>query len=531
MKTRSFNFVAAGAMLIACAGALASCNSGSGKTYYDGDITVDTRGTTIDFWTGFGAAVTSNLQEVLDDFTAQTGIKVTHTSKNGYENLQSAINLSASTVTYPNVSVGYPDHFAGYIDSNIQLALDGFIGSDSLIPATRTGTAADSAASGTFKELPAFNYDDFYSSYLTENTTLKFKEGGAGLVMGIPFNKSTEVMAYNKTFFDAAVIKNAGIALPTTWDEVKTQSDKILNYVKTNHVYGQVLASDGKVYATAADVPSADSVLLDFTSVAEGSFYPLSYDSQANWFITGIRQWGGVYTSVDKATMRGYIHFYDNDNKAKTKDFLTTLNLAYQGGDLAIPATFSEASYCSNHFKIYQSLMNIGSSAGVSNCVPAGDAFQVACAPIPYKTADKKYVISQGTNLCIFDKGTNAERVASWKLVKFLSQVENGKFAALSGYFPTCKSALNSDIYQEFINATSGSSTDKVNRSAAMVNASVYSSDSLNWQKFVDPGFNGSSTIRNSVDTVTAQVFITKTGIDQVMADQYSALADYVPAA
>jgi ABC-type glycerol-3-phosphate transport system substrate-binding protein len=144
MKMKSFNFVAAGAMLLACAGALTSCNGGPGKTLYDGDITADTRGTTIDLWTGFGAAVTADLQEVLDDFTAQTGIKVTHTSKNGYENLQSAINLSASTSTYPNVSVGYPDHFAGYIDSNIQLSLDGFIGSDSLIPATRTGTSLNS---------------------------------------------------------------------------------------------------------------------------------------------------------------------------------------------------------------------------------------------------------------------------------------------------------------------------------------------------------------------------------------------------
>jgi multiple sugar transport system substrate-binding protein len=531
MKMKSFNFVAAGAMLLACAGALTSCNGGPGKTLYDGDITADTRGTTIDLWTGFGAAVTADLQEVLDDFTAQTGIKVTHTSKNGYENLQSAINLSASTSTYPNVSVGYPDHFAGYIDSNIQLSLDGFIGSDSLIPATRTGTATDSSASGTFTELPAFDYSDFYSSYLTENTSLKYKDDGTGYVMGIPFNKSTEVMVYNKTFFGADVIKTAGIALPTTWDEVKAQSDKILNYVKTKGVYGKVLASDGNVYATAADIPSADTILLDFTSVAEGAFYPLSYDSQANWFITGVRQWGGVYTSVDKDTMKGYIHFYDADNKAKTKDFLTTLNTAYQAGDLAIPATFAEASYCSAHFKIYQSLMNIGSSAGVSNCVPAGDAFQVACAPIPYKTADKKFVISQGTNLCIFDKGTNAERVASWKLVKFLSQVENGKFATLSGYFPTCKSALNSAIYQEFITSTAGSSTDKVNRSAATVNASIYSADSANWQKFVDPGFNGSSTVRNSVDTVNAQVFISKTDIDKVMSDQYNALADYVPQA
>jgi multiple sugar transport system substrate-binding protein len=526
-KRKMLTLVASGAIALSLAGALGSCSSG--VTYFDGDITEDTRGVSIDFWTGFGSSVQTALTEVLEDFTKATGINVTHTSKGGYEALQTAINLSASTGTYPNVAVGYPDHFAGYIDSDIQLSLDGFIGSDSQIPSERNGTATDPAAEGTFQELPKFDYGDFYSAYKTENESLKFKGDGSGYVMGIPFNKSTEVMCYNKTFFDNAVVQAAGISLPVTWSDVKTQGDAILKFVKDKGVYGHVLGKNGTIYATADEVPDGVGILLDFTSIVEGQFFPLSYDSQNNWFITGVRQWGGTYTSIDKETGKGYVHFYDEDSKPKTKAFLEEMNAAYQAGDLAIPATFGEASYCSSHFKIYQSLMNIGSSAGVSNCVPAANAFECACAPIPYHEADKKYVISQGTNLAIFDKGTNAERVAAWKLVKYLSQVDNGKFAALTGYFPACKSALAGDDYQNFMNSTKGSATDAVNRSAAVVNASTYTEEANKWLKFVDPGFTGSSSIRTSVNTVTAQIFIDKKDVDTVMADQYAALTDYLP--
>jgi len=522
-KKTSVKMLSAAALIAICGGVIASC----GETINDNftvDMTVDTRGATITMWTGFGATVTSQLQTVLDEFSAATGITVTHEGKGGYDNLQKAINLSASTGTYPNVAVGYPDHFAGYIDSNIQLRLDGFIAHDGEIPTTRTGSATDAAdATSTFTELAPIDMSDYYSDYLVENQTLEYKEDGTGYTLGLPFNKSTEVMVYNKTFFDNAVVKAAGIALPTTWDEVKTQSALILSFIKGKAAYGKVLGADGNVYASTSALPSGTDVLLDLSAISEGGLYPLSYDSQSNFFITGVRQWGGTYTEVDKSTLRGYIAF-QNQN---TYDALNAFNDIYQANGLGIPQTFGEASYCSAHFKIYQSLMNIGSSAGVSNCIPSGSAFETACAPIPYHDATNQYVISQGTNLCMFDKGGDVEKVASWKLLKYLSQINNGEFATLSGYYPTCKSAYNSSVYQEFITSTGGSAVDKLNRSAAVVNGSVYTSEN-GWHKFVDPGFNGSSTIRTSIGTVTAQVFIDKTSPEDVIAAKYAELTDYV---
>jgi len=515
--------LSAAALIAICGGTIASCGP-TASDDFKVDMTVDTRGANITMWTGFGATVTSQLQTILDEFSKETGITVTHEGKGGYDNLQKAINLSASTGTYPNVAVGYPDHFAGYIDSNIQLRLDGFIAHDKDIPATRVGTATETSKVGeTFNELAPIDMSDFYSDYMVENQTLEYKDDGTGYTLGLPFNKSTEVMVYNKTFFTNAAVLAAGIALPTTWGEVKTQSAKILSFVKDKGAYGKVLGSDGIVYTSTTALPTGVTVLLDLTAINEGGLYPLSYDSQSNFFITGIRQWGGAYTEVDKSTLRGYVAFQNQ----KTYDSLNAFNEIYQANGLAIPQTFAEASYCSAHFKIYQSLMNIGSSAGVSNCVPAGSAFETACAPIPFNTAENQYVISQGTNLCMFDKGGDVEQVASWKLLKYLSQINNGEFAALSGYYPTCKSAYNSTVYQEFINSTGGSAVDKLNRSAAIVNGTMYTSEN-GWHKFVDPGFNGSSTIRTSVGTVTAQVFMDKTSPEDVVKAKYAELSDYV---
>ena len=49
------------------------------------------------------------------------------------------------------------------------------------------------------------------------------------------------------------------------------------------------------------------------------------------------------------------------------------------------------------------------------------------------------------------------------------------------------------------------------------------------WFKFVDPGFDGSATIRNRVDGIIGDIVIenSKT-IDEILASYYSALSNYV---
>lgn len=534
MKRSSIFFAPLTAMAMLAGAGLASC--GGQHVTSPIDLTVDTRGETITFWTGFGATITSALDTILADFEAETGIHVEHTGQGGYDNLQKAINGSASSQTYANVAVGYPDHFAGYVDSDIIHRLDDFIEQDKTIPATRTGTPTDPSAEGeVFEELPAFDLSDFYPNYMVENQTIEYKEDGTGYTLGIPFNKSTEVMVYNQSFFELPSVVAAGIELPETWEDVATVTEDIIDYLSGKDAFGKkILASDDKLYASQTEIDTANKgkdskdpdyivPVLDLLKVKKADFHPLSYDSQANFFITGMRQWGGVYTSVDKETRLGSIHFHEGDTAF---NFLYEMNEIYAGGGLGIPKTFNESSYCSTPFKNFKSVMNIGSSAGVSNSIGAPQKFKVSCAPIPYHAADKKFVISQGTNLGIFDVGTTAQKAASWKLVKYLSQIKNGTFAAMTGYFPACRSAAESEDYKDFL-AKPKSETDRLNVAAARVNLDHYDVDG--WNKFVDPGFVGSSTIRTDVDTITAEIFIGEEGIRDTIAQHAQNLRDYLP--
>lgn len=484
---------------------LMGCQLGGGVDPYNLDFTVDTRGTTIDFWTGFGSDFADILENVLKTFEDETGIIVNHESKGGYDGLQQAITLSAGTNSYPNVALAYPDHMVGYVNNNIILRLDSFFEDD-----------GDDT----------FNPEDFYPDYMKENYEVEYnRETGEPYLMGVPFNKSTEVMIYNKTFFEWAKTISGfedRIFVPSTWDEVVSVSTAINELMED--YYGKFIGHDGKGYETRDELFAAGQTpMLDFDVITYDTFRPFSYDSQANWFITLCRQWGGEFTEVDQETMQGYLAF-DSD---EVKEGLQFMQNAYNDHLLAIPTTFGEAGYSSNPFKFLRCVMTVSSSAGVKNNVPQGNSFETGVAPVPYRDADHKYVISQGTNAILLDKGTEKELVASWKLLKYLTKTANGTWSAESGYFPTCSYAEESEVYQDFLN-NSTSSIDRMNQATSRVNSNVYMNDAEKWTKFVDKPFSNSSRVRSTVESAMSQLFIDKVTPDQLIQNLYTLLPDNV---
>jgi len=504
--------------LLMTVAALSGCNP---SRTFDVDMTVDTRGVTIQFWTGFGAVINSTLEPMLADFTEQTGIIVEYEAKGGYDALQQAINLSATSESYPHLANGYPDHFAGYIASDIILRLDGFIEHDGDIPEVRDeGTATE------FIELPEFDIDDFYPAYMTENQTLEYDAEGNAYTLGIPFNKSTEVAVINTTAFDLFHAIDDTVKVPETWDEVETIGAKIKTIMTTRGYYGKVVGSDYNAYTDSTTFPVGVTQIIDFKSVTADNFRLISYDSQSNYFITGVRQFGGTYTEMDQQTRKGYVTF-DNDG---TRAMMTKMRELFDAGYIGIPQTWEETQYCSGPFTLAKSLMNIGSSGGVINAVPQANAFAVDAVAVPYASASAKTVISQGTNLALFDKGTNAEKVAAWKLLKYLTQYKNGKFAAGTGYYPTCVSSFESTEYQEYYNNVFTSAGDKVKIAAAKVNSEVYNGSGTSWSKFVDPGFVGSSYIRQEANFIMPELFYgnPQKSVQQIIDYYYDVFSDYV---
>ena len=475
--------------------ALSSCGGAQGKV--------------INMWTGFGASMTTALENVLETYSENhkdSGFDIIHTGQGGYDNLLSAITGSVSTRTYPQLAVAYPDHMAQYNESNILFALDGNIEKDKL------------------------NLDDFYPNYLQE-----CKEISEGKVMGLPFNKSTEVLTTNKTFVDALIglTKEAEgddkiVKVPSTWQELEKFGDaanKVLNNAavytydkesKTDKVttkkgaFKAVICKsktgeDYKVYESKTKVNPDYSIVVDLSTISSNDFRILSYDSQPNFFITIVRQWGGTYTKIEKdanGNSVGYMHYKSTETVSALKFFKGLFSKKYIG----IPSDFGETSYTSTPFKAFKTIFTIGSSAGVSNCVPADNLFDVEINPIPFNAEkpDCKFVISQGTNLVMFKNTDEESRNETWNLLKTLAAdpETNATFAKTSGYIPVTKSAYNTPTYQNYLKDTTLKGTAKTMRDAINVNFDEYLGENTAWIQFVDPGFVGSSSIRANVGSI-----------------------------
>lgn len=502
MKNVKLKVLALGGLLTM---ALTSCGPAPLEAERPVDMNLDVKGVEIDWWTGFGADITGYLDdEILPEFQTATGVKITHTSKGGYDNLQKAVNLGAGRRTYPNIAVGYPDHFASYVASNMQLRLDPYF--------------QDDPEGQKFME-------DIYPSYMEENQQLEFKEDGTGYTLGVPFNKSTEVLVYNEGFFNSPIVKGWGIAgVPRTWDEVKTYGEIAIEKL-TPH-FGKVLGTDGNAYATVGGLPDGVDILVNLTNATAETFYFLGYDSTSNLFISALRQWGGKYTEMDRETGLGYAVY----NNAECKTMLNFMRDLSKKHVLAIPDSFGgTSSYCSEYYVNYQCLMNVGSSAGLGHYTSSTFKTTSGVTSVPYKDADHKYVISQGTNLGMLNKGTDAQVLASWKALKYLTTGEtNGLFCALTGYYPATKSAYNSKTYQGFLKKPAADENDANKKKAARANSEIYDADNSGWHKFVDIGFNGSSVVRTEVGSVISRVVLEETPIDTILSESYDAIASYV---
>jgi multiple sugar transport system substrate-binding protein len=356
---------------------------------------------------------------------------------------------------------------------------------------------------------------------MPENRSYQFDEDGNPYTLGLPFNKSTEVMVANQTFFNFMASIDPTITIPQTWDQVRTVGEKILNRMKNTldvdgaaGVYGKQVffnttTNEYRVLKSGATAPDGFILVLDFTSVVEIEFRPFSYDSMANFFITTVRQWGGTFTEMGEDITKGYIRF----NTPVVVQMLNYFKALHDDKILAIPITFGETQYNSTPFRGNKSVLTISSSAGVFNNVPSANAFAVSIHPLPYQQASRKYVISQGTNMALFTNRNPDRVLASWLFMRYMtSNPGNTQFSVAAGYYPATESGLSSAFYQGYLNSTDVNASDKSKIDSAKVNANYYGVASENWIKFVDPGFVGSSDIREQVDSIFPILFYGKDG-------------------
>ncbi len=426
----------------------------------------------ITLWHSNGSTIEGALGLYAEQFNELYPNITVNIQKNGdnYDQLRQNIVSAIKGGTLPNIVQGYPDHVVEYLSNNVILSLNPFI---------------DSETWGYDATDPDNRFEDILWNYRQENSGYT----NDGEFYSLPFNKSTEVMIYNKSIVDDLIESGAITEFPNTWQGLFEISDEFFA-VKDDYIdeYSATLALTN-----------------DEIEAAKELFAPYSYDSDENAFITLIRQWGGEYTSIDSE--RNGMYDFDSDEAV---DMLTYFS--NHRSELTI-ASHWRADYASDLFKKGQTFMTIGSTGGAYYNTPAFEngayLFDFEVAPIPYNAElpEERAAIQQGTNLSLTKVGTDQEKLASWLFLKFLTSKETQlDFTMKTGYQPIRSSVYETAAYQTFLSGFEQDGTTPLEGEMLMrskaASAAMLQSDFL----FYDPAFIGSSTIRTGVGVAFARV-------------------------
>lgn len=315
------------------------------------------------------------LDMVVDLFneTNEYGITVNATCQGGYSDCHNKIVSALAAGTAPNIGQAYNNNMMTYMPSGKLMDLTDYLQDD-------FGITAEELA-------------QVVPSYLEEN-----KAFPDGKTYATSLGKSTEVMFYNKTFFD-----EHGLEVPTTYEE---------------------LAEVAKQISQITGRPS------------------VGFDSMDNLGIYGPVNFGARYADVD-----GNLYLFDEDNIDATMEFYRWWQKGIQEGYFR---TAGEDQYCSGPFSNGTIIAYIGSSAGTAYILPDGFECAVTYSPVGVNPA----VIQQGGNFCGFSTGDPLVDLATSIFLEYMYDAEaSGLYAANTGYAPSSKAGLETQAYKDSIAA------------------------------------------------------------------------------
>ena len=286
-------------------------------------------------------------------------ITVTLQNQSSYPELQRKITATtASPKDLPTLTQAYPHWMVNAMQDELLVDLKPYIENE---------TIGDK------------NYEDILEGFRTASEI-------DGKIYGMPFNKSTEVIWYNKTLFE-----ELGLKVPTTFEEFAEVSKTITEkkgivgagFDSLNNFYTTYLKNKGVDFNKDTDVTGKESV------------------EAANYYLDGIKE--------------GYFRI--------------------AGTDMYLSGPFANETLG----------MYVGSNAGESFVKQGvGDKFEVGVAAYPAETA-----MQQGTDLYVFNNASAEQKTAAFEYLKFLSSTENQiTWGVETGYIPATKSAIESDEYK-----------------------------------------------------------------------------------
>lgn len=350
------------AITVSAAILLAGCSGSPQKSASDDKIVTEiTKPVEITFWHAMLGEQQTELQQLTDDFMKQNeNIKVTLQNQSSYPDLQQKLTATmASPKNLPTMTQAYPGWLIDAINDNKVMDLNPYINNP---------------------VLKFDNVDDVLPSLLSD---AQFN----GKLYGMPFNKSTEVLWYNKTLFDELNLK-----VPTTYEELAQTAKTIYEkkgipgagFDSLSGFYTTYLKSEGKDLDANLDVAGPESI------------------KAAQYYLDGIK--GGYFRT------------------AGTDNFL------------------------SGPFSNEKVGMYLGSTAGEAFIKQGvGDRFEIGVARYPTTTS-----ISQGMDLYVFDSASPEQKTAAYMYIKYLTSKESQiNWAIKSGYLPIRESAISAKEYTD----------------------------------------------------------------------------------
>lgn len=205
---------------------------------------------------------------------------------------------------------------------------------------------------------------------------------------GVPFNKSVEVLFYNKTLLDKYHVQ-----VPTTMAELKKASEEI--YQKSNHKVKGV-----------------------------------GFDSLNNYYMLAMKDKGIDFNSK--------IKFDSKESKA-------VINYYAEGVKAGYFMTAGTEKYMSTPFNAGKVAMFVGSTANEAYVKPGlakGNEYGIVARP-------SNYNVQQGTDIYMFSHASKLQRTAAFLYLKYLTSKSVQRiWADSTGYMPVNSSVLTSASYE-----------------------------------------------------------------------------------
>lgn len=327
--------------------------------------------TTVNFWYSLTGTSQSALQKLTKDFEKKNpNITIKLQSQGGnYSDLQSKlVSGLQSPKDLPTITQAYPGWLYNAAKNNMLVNLTPY----------------------------ANNKSVGWGSYKNSGIKKALWDGAniGGTQYGVPFNKSVEVLFYNKTLLD-----KYGVKVPSNMSQLASASAEI--YRKSHH----------KVRG-------------------------MGFDALNNYYMMQMKETYGK-------------DFNKNLNFA-AKDSVKTINYYANGVKAGYFMQAGTQKYMSTPFNNGQVAMFIGSTANeayLKQGLKKGYVYGVAARP-------SQMNVQQGTDIYMFKKASAMQKAAAFKYLKFLTSKSSQLYwAKQTGYMPVNTAALNDSAYKQAKNS------------------------------------------------------------------------------